>query len=184
MLEHRAPSALRSRSGAQRQALLQVFFPRPEWHQDSSSTSRHRKAMATSERQITENVLARLAASPDERVRQVAASLVKHLQRFRSHVEPTKRMVHRDPVLTDTGKMCDGKGGRNSSCSPTRSACRCWSIAINHRKPPGATESHRLGPVLYREHAAARDGREHGADPRRAGASSTARYACRWPPVV
>jgi protocatechuate 3,4-dioxygenase beta subunit len=103
--------------------------------------------MATSERQITENVLARLAASPDERVREVAASLVKHLHDFVRDVEPTEaEWFTAIQFLTDTGKMCDGKVRQEFILLSDTLGVSMLVDAINHRKPPGATESTVFGP--------------------------------------
>lgn len=103
--------------------------------------------MATSERQITENVLARLAASPDERVREVAASLVEHLHDFVRDVEPTEaEWFTAIQFLTDTGKMCDGKVRQEFILLSDTLGVSMLVDAINHRKPPGATESTVFGP--------------------------------------
>jgi catechol 1,2-dioxygenase len=103
--------------------------------------------MATSERQITENVLARLAASPDARVREVAASLVKHLHDFVRDVEPTEaEWFTAIQFLTDTGKMCDGKVRQEFILLSDTLGVSMLVDAINHRKPPGATESTVFGP--------------------------------------
>ncbi len=103
--------------------------------------------MATSERQITENVLARLAASPDERVRKVAASLVKHLHDFVRDVEPTEaEWFTAIQFLTDTGKMCDGKVRQEFILLSDTLGVSMLVDAINHRKPPGVTESTVFGP--------------------------------------
>jgi hydroxyquinol 1,2-dioxygenase len=103
--------------------------------------------MATSERQITESVLARLAASPDARVREVAASLVKHLHDFVRDVEPTEaEWFTAIQFLTDTGKMCDGKVRQEFILLSDTLGVSMLVDAINHRKPPGATESTVFGP--------------------------------------
>jgi protocatechuate 3,4-dioxygenase beta subunit len=103
--------------------------------------------MATSEQQITESVLARLAASPDERVRKVAASLVKHLHDFVRDVEPTEaEWFTAIQFLTDTGKICDGKVRQEFILLSDTLGVSMLVDAINHRKPPGATESTVFGP--------------------------------------
>ena len=103
--------------------------------------------MASSERQITESVLARLAAAPDDRLRQVATSLVKHLHDFVRDVEPTEgEWFNAIQFLTDTGQMCDGKVRQEFILLSDTLGVSMLVDAINHRKPPGATESTVFGP--------------------------------------
>jgi len=140
--------------------------------------------MATSERQITENVLARLGLRPTSAVRKVAASLVKHLHDFVRDVEPTGSGSGspRSSPPRYQRKMCDGKVRQNSSCSPTRSRVDAGRCDQTSRKPPGATESTVFGPFYIANMPAARDGRRTWRRPPRAGARPRPGTPARWPP--
>ena len=99
------------------------------------------------ERRITESVLGRLEATPDARLRQIATSLVKHLHAFVGDVEPTEsEWFAAIRFLTDTGKMCDDKVRQEFILLSDTLGVSMLVDAINHRKPPGLTESTVFGP--------------------------------------
>jgi protocatechuate 3,4-dioxygenase beta subunit len=113
-----------------------------------------------SEQTSAEIVAASFAAAPDPRLRQVMASLVRHLHAFVRDIEPTEdEWAGAIEFLTATGQ----------ACGPTRQEFILLSDvlgvsmlvdAIAHRLPDGATESTVLGPF----HLVASPEREPGAD--------------------
>jgi protocatechuate 3,4-dioxygenase beta subunit len=101
---------------------------------------------------VTDAVLATLAGAPDPRLREVAASLVRHLHAFVREVEPTEaEWLAGIGFLTTVGQMCDARRQEFILLSDTLGVSILVD-AINHRKPGGATESSVLGP-FYREGA-------------------------------
>lgn len=59
---------------------------------------------------ITQAVIARLAATPDARLKEVMTSLVQHLHAFAREVRLTEAEWHTGiQFLTATGKKCDGQ---------------------------------------------------------------------------
>ncbi len=95
---------------------------------------------------ITAAVLARFAATPDPRLRQVMQALVRHLHGFVREVEPT--MAEWEAAiafLTATGQMCDDKRQEFILLSDTLGVSMLVD-AINNRLPAGATPSTVLGP--------------------------------------
>src|SRR5215471_11088562 len=60
------------------------------------------------EQALTEQVAASFANTPDERLRTLMQSLVRHIHAFVREVEPTEaEWMSAIRFLTDTGKMCD-----------------------------------------------------------------------------
>lgn len=95
---------------------------------------------------ITEAVLARFAATPDPRLRQVMQALVRHLHGFVREVEPS--MAEWEAAigfLTATGQMCDGKRQEFILLSDTLGVSMLVDAIVN-RMPEGATPSTVLGP--------------------------------------
>ena len=95
---------------------------------------------------ITEAVLARFAATPDPRLREVMQALVRHLHGFVREVEPT--MAEWEAAiafLTATGQKCDDKRQEFILLSDTLGVSMLVD-AINNRLPAGATPSTVLGP--------------------------------------
>ncbi len=95
---------------------------------------------------ITDAVLARFAATPDPRLREVMQALVRHLHGFVREVEPT--MAEWEAAiafLTATGHKCDDKRQEFILLSDTLGVSMLVD-AINNRLPAGATPSTVLGP--------------------------------------
>ncbi|ATE61649.1 dioxygenase family protein [Thauera sinica] len=98
------------------------------------------------EENLTDAVLASLAACGDARLKDVMTSLFRHLHAFVREIEPTpEEWFAGIRFLTETGKMCDDKRQEFILLSDT------WGVsmlvdAINNRKQAGATESSVLGP--------------------------------------
>jgi catechol 1,2-dioxygenase len=103
--------------------------------------------MTTVEDRITRDVLQRLQGTPDPRLRRVLASLITHLHAFVRDIEPTEQeWFTAIQFLTDTGHMCDGKVRQEFILLSDTLGVSMLVDAINHRKPPGATESTVFGP--------------------------------------
>jgi len=104
------------------------------------------KRSATTEDDITNEVLRRFEATPDARLRQVMQSLVRHLHAFVKDVELTEaEWFATIQFLTDTGHLCDDKRQEFILLSDTLGVSMVVDL-INHRKPEGATESTVFGP--------------------------------------
>lgn len=113
-----------------------------------------------SEESVTETVIARLAGTPNQRLKQVMTSLTRHLHDFVRDVEPTEdewgAAIY---FLTATGHMCDDRRQEFILLSDVLGVSMLVD-AINHRMPPGATESTVLGPF----HVLDSPARQLGAD--------------------
>lgn len=97
------------------------------------------------EADMTEAVLAELK-STDARFRQVATSLIRHLHAFVREVELTEsEWMEAIRFLTAVGQKCDAKRQEFILLSDTLGVSMLVD-AINHQKPPGATESTVFGP--------------------------------------
>jgi len=93
-----------------------------------------------------EAVIARLENCDDPRFKQVMISAIHHLHAFVKEVEPTvEEWMQAIQFLTATGQICDDKRQEWILASDTLGVSMLVD-AINHRKPPGATESTVLGP--------------------------------------
>lgn len=104
------------------------------------------KRSATTEDDITNEVVRRFEATPDDRLRQLMLGLVRHLHAFVKEVELTEaEWFAAIQFLTDTGHMCDDKRQEFILLSDTLGASMVVDL-INHRKPEGATESTVFGP--------------------------------------
>ena len=104
------------------------------------------KRSATTEDDITNEVLRRFDATPDPRLRQLMQSLVRHLHAFVKDVELTEaEWSAAIQFLTETGHMCDDKRQEFILLSDTLGVSMVVDL-INHRKPEGATESTVFGP--------------------------------------
>lgn len=104
------------------------------------------------EAHITKDVIARIAKTKDERLRQVMTAFISHLHDFIREIEPSEaEWMAAIQFLTATGKKCDDIRQEFILLSDTLGATMLID-AINHRKPRGATESSVLGP-FYREGA-------------------------------
>lgn len=104
------------------------------------------------EEQITQNVLASMAACPDGRLLTVMNSLITHLHAFIREVELTQEeWTEGIQFLTRTGWMCDDKRQEFILLSDITGVTMLVD-AINHRLSDNATESTIFGP-FYREGA-------------------------------
>jgi len=98
------------------------------------------------EQELTDLVLAKVAAAPDPRFRAIMQSLVKHLHGFIREVELTQDEWRRAiDFLTATGQKCDAKRQEFILLSDTLGVSMLVD-AVNHRKQRGATETTVLGP--------------------------------------
>lgn len=101
---------------------------------------------STTEDDITATVLARFAATPDPRLRQIMLGLIKHLHEFVKEVELTEtEWFQAIEILTEAGKMCSDKRQEFILFSDTLGVSMVVDL-IGHRKPEGATESTVFGP--------------------------------------
>jgi len=109
---------------------------------------------------ITQAVVARLADTPDPRLKQVLTRLVEHLHAFAREVQLTEaEWFEAIRFLTEVGHKCDDKRQEFILLSDTLGLSMLVT-ALNHRKPPGCTEATVFGP-FYVEGA---PHYEHGAD--------------------
>jgi hydroxyquinol 1,2-dioxygenase len=98
------------------------------------------------ETSLTEAVIARFAATPDPRLRQVMQSLVKHLHAFVREIEPTfEEWQAAIDFLTRTGQKCDATRQEFILLSDTLGVSMLVD-AINHRYGGEATPTTVLGP--------------------------------------
>src|SRR5436190_3762995 len=104
------------------------------------------KKSATTEDDITNEVLRRFETTADPRLRQLMQSLVRHLHAFVKEVELTEaEWFAAIRFLTDTGHMCDDTRQEFILLSDVLGVSMVVDL-INHRKPEGATESTVFGP--------------------------------------
>jgi hydroxyquinol 1,2-dioxygenase len=95
---------------------------------------------------ITAEVLARFAETPDPRLRRIMLSLIGHLHAFVKEVELTEaEWFQAIEILTEAGKMCSDKRQEFILFSDTLGVSMVVDL-IDHRKPDGATESTVFGP--------------------------------------
>ncbi len=95
---------------------------------------------------ITQAVLDSVADTPDPRLRETMGALVRHLHAFVREVEPSfAEWQAAIAFLTHTGQMCDAHRQEFILLSDTLGVSMLVD-AINHRMPPGATETTVLGP--------------------------------------
>jgi protocatechuate 3,4-dioxygenase beta subunit len=101
---------------------------------------------STTEDDITAEVLRRIEATPDPRLREIMVALVRHLHAFVKDVQLTEsEWFAAIQFLTDTGRMCSDRRQEFILLSDTLGASMVVDL-INHRKPEGATESTVFGP--------------------------------------
>jgi hydroxyquinol 1,2-dioxygenase len=109
---------------------------------------------------ITQAVIARLAATPDARLKEVLTSLVQHLHAFAREVRLTEEeWMAGINFLTATGQKCDNKRQEFILLSDTL-GLSMLTVAMNNHKPPGCTEATVFGPF----HVEGAPQYEHGAD--------------------
>lgn len=98
------------------------------------------------EEQSVETVNARMGEDINPRLREVMASLIKHLHGFVKEVELTQEEWEiAIEFLTRTGQMCDDKRQEFILLSDTLGISMLVD-AIQHRRPHGATENTVFGP--------------------------------------
>jgi hydroxyquinol 1,2-dioxygenase len=104
------------------------------------------KEAIVTEQELTDLVLAKVAAANDPRFREIMLSLVKHLHGFVREVALTQDEWRRAiDFLTATGKKCDAKRQEFILLSDTLGVSMLVD-AVNHRKQRDATETTVLGP--------------------------------------
>jgi hydroxyquinol 1,2-dioxygenase len=95
---------------------------------------------------ITQAVLARLADTPDARLKEVMTSLVQHLHAFAREVKLTEaEWFEGIEFLTATGHTCDDKRQEFILLSDTL-GLSMLTVAMNNHKPAGCTEATVFGP--------------------------------------
>ena len=105
---------------------------------------------------ITQAVIARLADTPDPRLKEIMTSLVQHLHAFAREVKLTEEEWFQGiDFLTRTGHITDDKRQEFILLSDTL-GLSMLTIAMNNEKPAGCTESTVFGP-FYVEGAPAFD---------------------------
>lgn len=103
------------------------------------------------ENTITDAVIQRFATSADPRVKEICASLVKHLHDFVRDVRPTyEEWEYAIDFLTRTGKICDGNRQEFILLSDTLGASMLVD-AVNNPAGGNITESTVLGPFYVED---------------------------------
>ncbi|PKO68022.1 MAG: hydroxyquinol 1,2-dioxygenase [Betaproteobacteria bacterium HGW-Betaproteobacteria-16] len=109
---------------------------------------------------ITQAVIARLAQTPDPRLKQVLTSLVQHLHAFAREVKLTEaEWAYGVDFLTRVGHTCDDQRQEFILLSDTL-GLSMLTVALNNDKPKGCTEATVFGPF----HVEGAPHFEHGAD--------------------
>src|SRR5688500_10846488 len=97
---------------------------------------------------LTAEVVARLKATKDKRVREIMTSAVKHLHAFAREVKLTEEEWFEGiKFLTSVGQKCDGKRQEFILLSDVL-GLSMMVVALNHKTEPGATEATVLGPFF------------------------------------
>lgn len=100
------------------------------------------------EDEITREALGQYEATPDPRLRQIMAALVRHLHQFVREVDLTEDEGFRAiDYLTRTGQTCTDTRQEFILLSDVLGVTMLVDL-INHRKPAGLTESTVLGPFF------------------------------------
>jgi hydroxyquinol 1,2-dioxygenase len=95
---------------------------------------------------ITQAVIARLARTPNPRLREVMTSLVQHLHAFARDVKLTEQEWFSGiQFLTEVGHKTDDKRQEFILLSDTL-GLSMLTVAMNNDKPPGCTEATVFGP--------------------------------------
>jgi hydroxyquinol 1,2-dioxygenase len=96
--------------------------------------------------ELTDEVVARFADAPDERLRQIMRSLIRHLHAFAVDVRLTQQeWLAAIRFLTATGHKCDDKRQEFILLSDTLGLSMLVDL-LEHEADDGATESTVLGP--------------------------------------
>lgn len=100
---------------------------------------------------ITQAVIARLATTPDPRLKEIMTSLVQHLHAFAREVKLTEaEWLQGIEFLTATGQMCNDKRQEFILLSDTL-GLSMLTVAMNNDKPLGCTEATVFGPFFLEE---------------------------------
>lgn len=95
---------------------------------------------------ITQAVIARLAQTPDPRLKQVMTSLVQHLHAFAREVKLTEaEWAYGIDFLTRVGHTCTDQRQEFILLSDTL-GLSMLTVALNNQKPAGCTEATVFGP--------------------------------------
>lgn len=95
---------------------------------------------------ITQAVIARLAGTPDARLKEIMTSLVQHLHAFARDVKLTEEEWFAGiEFLTATGHKCDDRRQEFILLSDTL-GLSMLTVAMNNDKPQGCTEATVFGP--------------------------------------
>jgi hydroxyquinol 1,2-dioxygenase len=109
---------------------------------------------------ITQAVIARLADTPDPRLKEIVTSLVQHLHAFAREVELTEgEWLKGIEFLTATGQKCSDRRQEFILLSDTL-GLSMLTVAMNNDKPTGCTEATVFGPF----HVEGAPHYEHGDD--------------------
>jgi protocatechuate 3,4-dioxygenase beta subunit len=123
------------------------------------------------EEQLTDEVLARLAATPDPRLREVMLSLVRHLHAFVRDVRPSDdEWAAAIAFLTETGQCCDEVRQEFVLLSDTLGVSSLVDLVNHASDDAAATEPTILGPFYvaespWREHGASMVELDEGGEP-------------------
>ena len=97
---------------------------------------------------LTEAVIARVANTPDPRLREIMTSLIRHLHGFVRETRPTwDEWMAGIQFLTRTGQMCDDKRQEFILASDTLGVSMLVDF-LNYGKHANATESTVMGPFF------------------------------------
>ena len=100
---------------------------------------------------ITQAVIARLATTPDARLKEIMTSLVQHLHSFAREVKLTEEEWMKGiQFLTATGQMCDDRRQEFILLSDTL-GLSMLTVAMNSDKPAGCTEPTVFGPFFLED---------------------------------
>lgn len=103
------------------------------------------------EHTITDAVLEQFSLTPDDRLKTILNSLVRHMHDFIRDVEPSfEEWNSAIDFLTRTGQICTSKRQEFILLSDTLGISMLVD-AINHRMPEGATETTVLGPFYVQD---------------------------------
>lgn len=103
------------------------------------------------EHTITNAVLEQFSSTPDDRLKTILGSLVRHMHDFIRDVEPSFEEWNKAiDFLTRTGQICTSKRQEFILLSDTLGISMLVD-AINHRMPEGATETTVLGPFYVQD---------------------------------
>src|SRR3954465_16062333 len=97
---------------------------------------------------LTDAVVARLKGTKNPRLKQLMASLIRHLHAFAKDVQLTEEeWFGAIKFLTAVGQKCDDKRQEFILLSDVL-GLSMMTVAINHKAEPGATEATVLGPFF------------------------------------